>query len=355
MKILFVGYLAWGTTSDYRIRALRRNYQTLHSIDLCDYVGEYTARSVLERVWLRAGWSPAKKRLRLRLVREVDRFKPDLVWIENCALVDGDIVRAIHETHRCTVLHYTPDSLRAPGVKTRGLVEATPEYEVLVTTKHNEVAEYKMMGAHQVLFTEQGFDPFIHRPWKLSPDEDLQYRCDVMFAGQCMDLRRQALETLALRTRPRLFVYGRQWKPSDSAVGGLIHYRPWVFAEQYAKAICGAKIALAFLNREVGDTHTTRTFEIPACGALMIAERTAHQMELFEEDKEAVFFETAEELVDKVEFYLDNEEARSRVALAGRARCVQSDYTWQRRVSALLQTLGFNDAVVRTEDILACG
>jgi len=353
VKILFVGYLAWGTTSDYRMRALQSAYQTVYCIDLCDYVGEYTVRSVVERVWLRVGWSPSKKRLRLRLIRDVGRFKPDLVWMEHCALVDGDLVRAIHQAHRCTVLHYTPDSLRAPGVKTRHLVEAVPEYEALVTTKHHEIKEYEAMGARRVLFTHQGFDPFIHHPWKLSPDEELQYGCDVMFAGQCMNFRRQAVESLARRTQPRAFIYGRQWKPSDPAIEGLIRYRPWVFAEEYAKAICGAKIGLAFLNREVGDTHTTRTFEIPACGVLMIAERTTQQMELFEEDKEAVFFETEEEMVDKVEFYLGNERARERIAAAGRARCIRANCTWQHRVSALVQALGFEEACVRPQEIPA--
>ncbi len=341
MRILFIGYLSWGATSDYRMRALWRTVDHVCAIDLCEYTGEYIFRSFIERVELRLGWSPKKSKLRDRIVREVHRFRPDLVWLEQCSLIDAQTIAAIREIHQCTVIHYTPDSLRAPGMTTPAFLGSIRSFDAMITTKHPEVDIYYGLGAKRVLFTHQGYEPCVHYPRELTAAESTYYGCDLAFAGQCMGQRRHTIEHLARRVDYRFLVYGRQWKASDPEVANRIEYRPWVFAEEYAKAICGAKITLCFLNRNVGDTHTTRTFEIPACGSLMIAERTPQQLDLFAEDEEAVYFDSPEELTEKVEFYLRNESVRQKIAWAGQARSVRGNYTWQSRVGELLKQLGF--------------
>lgn len=76
------------------------------------------------------------------------------------------------------------------------------------------------------------------------------------------------------------------------------------------------------------DAFTTRSFEIPAAGAMLLAERTVEHQELFDEDREAVFFGSSEELRDKLGYYLRNERARLAIATAGRARTL-TEYHWR--------------------------
>jgi spore maturation protein CgeB len=59
-----------------------------------------------------------------------------------------------------------------------------------------------------------------------------------------------------------------------------------------------------------------------------------HQ-ELFEEGKEAIFFSSDDEMLSKTRFYLANNEARERIAAAGRVRCERSGYS----NTALLQKI----------------
>ena len=74
-------------------------------------------------------------------------------------------------------------------------------------------------------------------------------------------------------------------------------------------------------------------------GTFLLAERTALHQELLEEGKEAEFFDSDDEMLDKARFYLKNNEARQRVAAAGRIRCEQSGYSSANLLSKIIDAL----------------
>jgi spore maturation protein CgeB len=112
-----------------------------------------------------------------------------------------------------------------------------------------------------------------------------------------------------------------------------------VYENDYARALTGSNIGLGFLRKACPDQHTTRTFEIPACGSLLLADRTEEHQEFFEEGKEAEFFASCDELLDKVQFYCSNGSARKRVAEGGHRRCIKGTYAYVHRLSAALGAL----------------
>jgi spore maturation protein CgeB len=112
-----------------------------------------------------------------------------------------------------------------------------------------------------------------------------------------------------------------------------------VYACNYARALTGAKIGLGFLRQSWPDQHTTRTFEIPACGSMLLADRTDEHQEFFEEGKEAEFFDSEEELLEKVKFYLHNDAAREAIAEAGYRRCITGRYAYIHRLARALDAI----------------
>ena len=96
-----------------------------------------------------------------------------------------------------------------------------------------------------------------------------------------------------------------------------------VYADDYARALTASRIGVGFLRQVCPDQHTTRTFEIPACGSLLLADRSEEHCSFFEEGVEAEFFGSEEELVDKARFYVGDERAPGTGSppLAARAAC----------------------------------
>ena len=92
----------------------------------------------------------------------------------------------------------------------------------------------------------------------------------------------------------------------DIRIGGL-------YSDNYVKALQSFKISLCFLRKMNFDQQTTRSVEIPACGGFLMAERTNEHLSLFEENKEAVYFSSNKELLEKCKFYLKNDTERKQI------------------------------------------
>ena len=68
----------------------------------------------------------------------------------------------------------------------------------------------------------------------------------------------------------------------------------------------------------------------------MLAERTDEHLQLFEEGREAEFFDSDDELVDKVRYYGERPEERARIAEAGRQRAIRDGYDNRSVVTEML-------------------
>jgi spore maturation protein CgeB len=260
------------------------------------------------------------------------------------------------------MLHYTPDPYFSLWWKrTRTMDAAIGLFDVLVTSKQYEMAAYAEVGP-QVIYVPLGFGLDAHRP--MSPADAVPraaFASDVGFLGGWEPRREQLLSAVAPHV-PSLKIWGNAWDHLHDGRWTLRRYYRLktnagtakfsirrnapiaaalqgneVYAHEYAWALSGAKISVGFLRHVCPDQHTTRSFEIPACGSLMIADRTDEHREFFEEGKEAEFFSSTDELVDKVRFYVANDAARERMAKAGFERCHSAGYSYHHRVAEILR------------------
>lgn len=354
MKILFLGEIGEGQTSRMRLRALARLGHTVHGVDTIE-------------PWRRHSW--AGRQLRRRLGRggaivTVNRevlaaaraFKPHLVWAEKQEYLRADTLVELRRLG-ARLVHFTPDPYFSLAWKRTPLMDAAiGGFDVLVYCKRYEHGAYAALG-RPLVYMPLGFCDETHRPL---PADDAPWRCAVGFLGGWEPRREMLLHALAAagidlkirggywdflcdgRPTPRRYIILRQLAGKDRV---RFHKdemlgRAWqggeVYGDDYARALSGAGIGLGFLRKVCPDQHTTRSFEIPACGSMLLADRTEEHRELFTEGSEAEFFDSAEELVDKARFYSAAESARRRIAAAGRQRCLNAKYAYVHRLAAAL-------------------
>lgn len=357
-KILFLGEIGPGQTSLMRMRAFGRlghEVRGVHTIE----------------PWMRASWLQRRLQRRLQrgpVVEEINRavleaareFRPDIVWGEKQEYLHADTVRALRKGG-ARLIHFTPDPYFSLSWKRTRLMDAAMgEFDVLVYCKRYEQAAYEALGK-PLVYMPLGYCDEVHRPLASA---DSRWHCAVGFLGG-WEPRRERLLHVVAATGQDLKIWGGYWDFLRDGRHTLrrhiilrqlagqdhdwrIHRDPllaaaWqgneVYGDDYARALTGSRIGLGFLRQVVPDQHTTRTFEIPACGSMLLADRTGEHREFFEEGKEAEFFSSPQELTDKISFYVAHEEARARMAAAGLRRCIDSRYAYVHRLSDALEEI----------------
>jgi spore maturation protein CgeB len=170
--------------------------------------------------------------------------------------------------------------------------------------------------------------------------EDMErFECDAVFVGHHEPDGRERYLTGLVKAGLKVRLFGdKYW--TRGVLGDLADYFGQVrhaIGEEYSKALCGAKMCLNFLSRMNRDSYTTRCFEIPACGKLLLSERTEDLVQMFKEDQEAVFFSSTDELVEKALWLRDHPDELDRIALAGMRRVHRDGHSVDDRMKEFLR------------------
>lgn len=357
MKVLFLGEIGAGQTSRMRMNALSRLGHDVRGVNTVE--PWMNASWLLRQVQRRAGRGRVVDDINRSVLAAGREFKPDVVWAEKQEFLRPETLMELKDIG-AQLIHFTPDPYFSLAWKrTRLMDSAIGVFDIIVYCKSYEREQYAAL-AKPLIFMPLGYCDETHRPLV---SDDPSWQAAIGFMGG-WEPRREHLARTLLAAGLELKIRGGYWDflldgrwtlrrqiilkqlaghdafsiCRDDALG-----RAWqggeVYQDDYARALTGAKIGLGLLRKVCPDQHTTRTFEIPACQSMLLADRTEEHSNFFEEGKEAEFFDSPEELVDKAKFYCGNENSRRRLAEAGLERCVKSKYAYVHRLCATLQQI----------------
>ena len=337
MKIIHVGPEGKGETAQQRARAMEDLGHEVHRV-FYRRQGEQPQLwlKLYRAAWRRLGYPRERWGENAALVRAVMGFLPDIVWVEKGLTIRPKSLEKIRRISPKTMLiAYSPDDMMNPDNQSRYYLACLSLYDLHVTTKTYNISELLDMGARKVEFMPNSFDPHTHRSISITESDIRVYGANVSFVGAFEQERAESMIYLAKHGIP-IRIWGVMWHKLKRRHPNLhIEGRP-VYNEEYAKTLCAAKINLGFLRKVNRDNQTSRSIEIPACGAFMLAERSDAHLSLFMEGSEAEFFSDNEELLRKTRYYLDHEEERVLIGRAGRERCIRSGYSYQERLTKIL-------------------
>jgi spore maturation protein CgeB len=339
MKILYLGDIRYGTTSLQRCEALKSLGHQVDTVQIFPKHQNYLER-ILNKLY-RLGFNVLgfdSKEINDEIYKKGSKRKYDILWIDKGVYVKAQSIEKIKEVNQdIKVIGYSPDYMELRHNNSRQFIEHSYLYDLFVTTKSYAVKWHKIIGCRNVLFQDNGFDPNLHKPQELSDREKILLGGPVGFIGSYEKDRWQYIEYLCKRGIP-VKIYGNGWEKIRKTENMIVVGKER-FGKDYSKLICSFDINLCFLRKINKDLQTTRSIEIPACAAFLMAERTKEHLALFKENKEAVYFKNKKELLKKCLFYMDNVRLRNKIALAGFERCQNSGYSYKHRMKQILDLI----------------
>ncbi len=272
------------------------------------------------------------------LIHQINAYKPEMLFVFKGVMVKPAVLRFARQQN-CFAFNFYPDWNLVADYRSMGNDYATciPEYDCIFTPKSYHSQFYADTGARRVEFVPYAYDPWCHFPVPLSDSERNMFRSDVSFIGTWTWDRATTLEELVNKgITYDLAIWGGYWDrlAANSPLRRYVKFQP-AYGVTQAKVFAGSKIALGFVQHP--DLHTARSFEIPAYGAFMLAQRTSEHVTFFAEGKEIACFDDAEELNKKILYFLDHEEERRAVALAGFQKVTKGGNSYVDRMKCVLE------------------
>jgi spore maturation protein CgeB len=349
MRIIFVGDLSSYARARQRYLALQDLGHSVAGLSWVPLETELEPNSkppLWQRVLRKAGYPIDLVRLNRRLEPTIAEHQSDLLWIEKANTIFPSTYQSLKRNFpNLKIVYYSEDDIYLRDNRSEYLRRSLSLFDMVYTTKPRNVDELPTLGARNVFCIFQAYDRNFHQPLRLSEQDQALWGADVGFVGFFERDRAEKMLFLA-QNGIKVRVWGFNWQAWPHQHPNLILEGKPVHNEDFVKVLNATRINLNFLRKINRDRHTSRSLEIPACQAFMLAERTEEHLQLFEEGREADFFESPEELLAKVQYYLDHETQRQQIAKAGRDRCIKSGYSHHDRLKVMIDQLGIHEAVL---------
>jgi|TARA_R100001530_G_scaffold127734_1_gene97065 hypothetical protein len=154
-----------------------------------------------------------------------------------------------------------------------------------------------------------------------------EYACDIAFFGSVYGAQRES------------FVRGLQ-----ETYGDKFRIFSNVFGRDLYDACASVKIIVSPRTPQDDFYWSSRVYMTTGSGGFMLYPKLEGLKEEFKKDEEVAMYATGHQLKDKIDYYLENEEERKKIQIAGYKKTI-TDYTYSKRLETLIHTLVKNKIV----------
>lgn len=259
----------------------------------------------------------------------------DIIWVDKAVFIKPQTTILLRKKAKLLV-HYTPDPAFAFH-RSKLFFNSIPYYNALITTKSFEMDDYKaaVQGTNtKIILSTQGFLPSLHR--SIVPFEQ---KSGVVFIGHYEKERAEVVKRILSSGIP-VTLAGIKWeKFIRENQSPLIKYLGnGVFGEDYVKAISSGLFGWGTLSKWIPEKHTTRTFEIPACGTALLTEWNEEIAEFFNKD-EVIFYHVIDEMIDKVRYYQNHLDELQFLTDKGRSAVLRKGFDYLSVMKKILRQI----------------
>lgn len=205
-------------------------------------------------------------------------------------------------------------------------------FDVIVSSLPHYVEKFRSWGI------QSEYQPLAFEPTILDRVAKTTKRYDVVHIGgygSIHDERNKILESAAKKVKIDFWGYGIEWLHEDSQI--LKNYHGQVWGLDMYTILYNSKITTTKHIAHVAGPYANNMtlYEATGCGCMLITDLKDNLHELFEIGKEIETYTSAEELAEKIKYYLAHEDERKKIAQAGQARTLK-DHTFEKRMQELV-------------------
>jgi spore maturation protein CgeB len=280
-----------------------------------------------------------RPQMRRELVAAAAEARADVAFF--CIFTDQIDAATIEAVRRrggaATVNWFTDDHWRFESFSRH----LAPAFDLAVTTDPDAVAKYAAAGIGNVLLSQWACNRYAYS----RVTDAIEH--DVTFVGQPHGNRPELMQRLR-DAGYEVEAWGVGWP-----AGRLAH-------DEMVRVFSSSRINLNPSNsslppnalrdrvRRVLRRHAEpprppqikgRNFEVPGCGGFLLTERVPHLERYFKLGREAAVYDTTEDLIEQVGYWLAHDDERAAVAEAGYRR-VLAEHTYDHRFEEIFRRLG---------------
>lgn len=272
------------------------------------------------------------------------KFQPDLVLVLNGVVLPADQVNQLRQSGIKTAVWFTDDPYY-----TDWTISIAPRYDYIFTLELNCVPFYRKLGCEHVYYLPFAVNPNVFHPKHVPAS----YQSDICFIGTAFWNRVELIDRLApILMNRKVVIAGWWWDrlQNYSLLSDKIKLGDWMTPEDTANYYNGAKIVIN-LHRSVDDytinsngrriealSVNPRTFEISGCATLQLSDIRQDMSNVYVPGKEIGTYVSHDELIEKIDYYLQHEEERQKIALNGMSR-TRRDHTYHKRLNTMLSII----------------
>jgi glycosyltransferase involved in cell wall biosynthesis len=332
MKILISGDFAFYSRNNDLIKGFKNLGLELNLFDdqkCYDEILPIKKLNLMKRIYHRLFWKFYSNLVGENLLKFLSKDKYDLILIIKGWFYHPKTIKKIKELQpEAKLFCFNPDNpfnTWHHGVSNEWIRKSIPYYDVYFIWGKFLIDKLYQAGAKKVEYLPFWYDPEVHYPIKVKDlKEKAYYGSDIAFIGTWDKEREWWLSHLVDYD---LKIWGNDWNRANKKLQSKWMKKP-AYGEEFAKICNSSKIILNIIRKQNIPSHNMRTFEAPACKAFVLSTRTDEVKEFFEEDKEAAYFSTSEELKQKIDFYLKNDKLREIIREAGYQKLINSNHTY---------------------------
>lgn len=254
-------------------------------------------------------------------LEQIKRYKPDIVYSHDLSILNPDTLTKVKKYCKLLV-----GQIASPPPPENYL----KKFDLIITSFPHYVKMFKKLGVDSE-YLRLAFEPRVLPKFK-----NTKRVFDISFVGSFTPHHQKGtklLEKLACDLPIHIWGQGLRFLSPFSPLRKYYHGEAW--GMDMFKVLAQSKIVI---NRHIGAakgyTNNMRLYETTGMGAMLITDRKKNLKKIFDVGKEVIDYKDVCDLKQKINYYLQNDLEREKIARAGQKRILK-EHNYPNRVKEL--------------------